>query len=270
MSPTLYVVLGIMTKPMAEKCDGGERLPGQLCAVAIMAKQSVPGRVKTRLVPPLTHEEAAEVNTCFLRDVSLNIVAAARHASIQGFAAYHPLGSEDFFRALLPGGFKLLPPKESGIGRSLFHSAQDLLAAGYRSVCLVNSDSPTLPTDFLVETVNRLNQPGDRVVLGPSTDGGYYLIGLKKFHARLFEEIDWSTERVYDQTIAHAREIGLEAVALPEWYDVDDHATLAMLLREIGLSGGVAAPNTAALFRSFGTSLVARLAASSGLTEAAS
>jgi rSAM/selenodomain-associated transferase 1 len=214
----------------------------QLCAVAIMAKASVAGTVKTRLVPPLTYEEAAELNTCCLRDVASNIVAAAAWVPIQGFAAYHPAGSERFFDDLLPEGFKLLPPKESTIGRSLFHAAQDLFAAGYRSVCLLNADSPTLPTEVLVETVRLLREPGDRVVLGPAADGGYYLIGLKRLHRRLFEEIDWSTERVYRQTLVRAGEIGVPAALLREWYDVDDDETLGVLAREIWLGPTPASP----------------------------
>ena len=217
-----------------------------------MAKASVAGAVKTRLVPPLTPEEAAELNSSFLADVADNIAIAATQASIQGFAAYHPSGSERFIAALLPDGFKLLPPKEPTLGRSLVHAARDLLAAGYGSACLVNADSPTLPTRLLVEAVRHLQEPGDRVVLGPAADGGYYLIGLKCFHPRLFEAIDWSTERVYRQTIARATEIGLSVAALAEWYDVDDEATLAVLARELlagpdangSYRGGYAAPNT--------------------------
>jgi len=226
----------------------------QLCAVAIMAKASVAGTVKTRLVPPLTYEEAAELNTCCLRDVASNIVAAAAWVPIQGFAAYHPPGCERFFDDLLPDGFRLLPPKEPTIGRSLFHAAQDLFAAGYPSVCLVNADSPTLPTEVLVEAVRLLREPGDRVVLGPAADGGYYLIGLKRFHRRLFEGIDWSTERVYRQTLVRAGEIGVPVVSLPEWYDVDNEETLEVLAREIRLGpaapspyrGGFPAPSTTA------------------------
>jgi rSAM/selenodomain-associated transferase 1 len=226
----------------------------EVCAVAIMAKASVAGSVKTRLVPPLTCEEAAELNTCCLTDVAANVEAAAKRIPIQGFAAYHPLGSEQFFENLLPGSFRLVPPKEPTIGRSLFHAARDLLSAGYRSVCLVNADSPTLPTELLVEAVCRLREPGDRVILGPAADGGYYLIGIKQFHARLFEEIDWSTERVYRQTIARAGEIGLTVASLREWYDVDDAETLAVLTRELrlgpaskdGYYGGYAAPATSA------------------------
>jgi hypothetical protein len=219
-----------------------------------MAKASVAGTVKTRLVPPLTHEEAAALNTCCLTDVAANILAAARQVPIQVFVAYHPLGCEPFFNDLLPAGFRLLPPREPTIGRSLFHAARDLFDAGYSSVCLVNADSPTLPTEFLVEAVRRLQESGDRVVLGPAADGGYYLIGFKQFHRRLFEEIDWSTERVFRQTLARAGEIGVTVASLPEWYDVDDEATLAMLAREIGpcrnaaslYLDGYGAPSTAA------------------------
>jgi hypothetical protein len=237
---------------------------GGFCAVAIMAKASVAGTVKTRLVPPLTHEEAAELNTCCLTDVAANIAAAAREAPIQGFAAYHPLGSESFFDDLLPVGFKLLPPREPTIGRSLFYAARDLFAAGYSSVCLVNADSPTLPTEFLVETVCRLREFGDRVVLGPATDGGYYLIGLKQFHRRLFEEIDWSTERVFRQTLARAGEIGLTVAPLPEWYDVDDEATLAMLAREIGPCRSAASPYLNGYRAPSTAAFLAKLAAGNG------
>jgi rSAM/selenodomain-associated transferase 1 len=227
----------------------------QFCAVAIMAKASVAGDVKTRLVPPLTCEQAAELNTCCLADIAANIAAAAASVPIRGFAAYHPAGSEEFFEDLLPDGFKLLPPKEPTLGRSLLHAARDLFAAGYGSVCLVNGDSPTLPTGLLVEAARRLQAPGDRVVLGPAADGGYYLIGMKQFHERLFEAIDWSTERVYRQTVMRAGEIGLPVAALAEWYDVDDEVSLTLLASELlpgpsaarCYNGGYPAPRTAAL-----------------------
>jgi rSAM/selenodomain-associated transferase 1 len=232
-----------------------------------MAKASVAGTVKTRLVPPLTYEEAAELNTCCLMDVAANIVAAARQVPIQGFAAYHPLSSEPFFDAVLPVGFKLLPPREPTIGRSLFHASRDLFDAGYSSVCLVNADSPTLPTEFLVETVVRLRESGDRVILGPAEDGGYYLIGLKQFHRRLFEEIDWSTERVFRQTLARAGEIGVTVAPLPEWYDVDDEATLVRLAREIGPYRSAAGPHRNGYRAPSTTAFLEKLAAENGGIE---
>ena len=242
-------------------------MPEEQCAVAIMAKASVAGRVKTRLVPPLTYQEAAELNTCCLTDVAASVAAAAREVPIQGFAAYHPPGSEPFFEDVLPDGFKLLPPREPTIGRSLFHAAHDLFVAGYDSVCLVNADSPTLPTEILVETVRRLRELGDRVVLGPAADGGYYLIGMKQFHRRLFEEIDWSTERVFRQTLARADEIGVAVAALPEWYDVDDEPTLAMLAREIGPRRTAIGPYINGYRAPMTTAFLVKLAARNGVIQ---
>ena len=205
-----------------------------VCAIAIMAKESEPGRVKTRLCPPLSPDEAAELNTRFLRDISANIALAAEQARVQGFAAYHPPGAELFFHGILPAGFKLLWPGEAGIGRALPLAAHDLLAhQGYGSMCLVNADSPNLPTEYLTRAAALLAEPADRVVLGPSDDGGYYLIGLSRFHARLFEDIAWSTERVLAQTLDRAAEIGLPVAMLPAWYDVDDGGMLARLAGDL-------------------------------------
>jgi rSAM/selenodomain-associated transferase 1 len=213
-----------------------------------MAKAPRRGEVKTRLVPPLSEADAALLSGCFIRDIAGNILAAARDAPIEGYVAYSPAGSEDLFRALLPDGIGLLPPRRVGLGHSLFDAAENLLAAGYGSACLVNADSPTLPTSVLVEAALALAPPGDRLVLGPAEDGGYYLIGLKQTHPRLFEEIDWSTERVFRQTLERAREIGLDTVTLGHWYDVDDVASLRRLALELdtGHPAGYAAPHTRA------------------------
>ena len=98
---------------------------------------------------------------------------------------------------------------------------------------VLNSDSPTLPTALLIETAAALARPGDRAVLGPSSDGGYYLLGLKAAHRRMFEDIAWSTARVAEQTLQRAREIDLEVHVLPLWYDVDDVDGLRRLNAEL-------------------------------------
>jgi hypothetical protein len=87
-----------------------------------------------------------------------------------------------------------------------------------------------------------LQQPGERVVLGPSADGGYYLIGLKRADPRLFEGVSWSTPDVYRQTVERVHAAGLELVELPTWYDVDDAATLSQLRAELlaGIAPGFA------------------------------
>ena len=206
------------------------------CAIAVMAKASIAGRTKTRLVPPLTEEEAATLNTVFLRDAADNILAAAAFCNISGWMAYAPTGSQPFFRAHLPDSIGLLETVAPTLGECLSHASAMFLAAGHAAACLINSDSPTLPVDYLIAAATALAAPGDRVVLGPSTDGGYYLIGLKRPHAELFENIAWSTDQVLVQTRMRAMALGLPIVELPMWYDVDDAEALLLLLDEL-LSG---------------------------------
>jgi uncharacterized protein len=214
----------------------GKRDTTACCGIAVMAKASLPGRAKTRLVPPLDYDDAAALNTAFLHDVFDNILLAASRAapdaSIAGYAAYGPPGSEDFFRSRFPT-IDLIEAWFPDFGACLLHAIEQMFARGHKAAVVLNADSPTLPTALLNETAAALAQPGDRAVLGPSSDGGYYLLGLKAAHRHLFEDIAWSTERVGEQTRERAREIGLELHVLPEWYDVDDVASLRRLHAEI-------------------------------------
>ena len=225
----------------------------QRCAIAVMAKAPRVGQAKTRLAAALSSEGAAALSASFIRDAVGNIAAAAKEAAIDGYVAYLPRDAESEFRQLVTDDVSLLPSRRAGLAASLYDAASDLLAAGYGSVCLVNSDSPTLPTSVLVEAARMLAAPGDRVVLGPAEDGGYYLIGLKRAHARLFEEIAWSTPTVFAQTIDRARELSLEPKVLPSWYDVDDLDSLRRLESELfGENGDGAiyhAPHTTAFLR---------------------
>ena len=203
------------------------------CALAVMAKAPRPGKVKTRLSPPLTLEESAALNICFLRDTTSNIADIVEQRPAAGLICYTPLGDETAFDGLLPESFSLIPQRGEAFGERLLAAAEDILACGYGAVCLIDSDSPTLPAMALELAVTALTQPGDRVVLGGSEDGGYYLIGLKRPHAMLFESITWSTASVYAETLDRVRNAQLELVELPKWYDVDDAATLALLEEEL-------------------------------------
>src|SRR6267378_1390377 len=98
----------------------------------------------------------------------------------------------------------------------------------------------------------------------PAADGGYYLIGLKKFHRRLFEAIDWSTERVYRQTIMRAAEIGVSVAPLAEWYDVDDEPSLAVLARDLLYTPGVKADHNGSYAAPRTTAFLAQLATKNG------
>jgi rSAM/selenodomain-associated transferase 1 len=226
----------------------------QRCAIAAMAKAPHAGRVKTRLTPPLTADQATQLSAAFLADVTANIALAGRDAPIDGFIAYAPAGSVAQFDGMVaPGtGFVLAdgehaaPPEIAGFGRCLYDAMHGLLALGYGAACLVNADGPTLPTAILVEAARALAAPRDRVVLGPADDGGYYLIGMRAAHAALFRDIAWSTGAVAEQTRARIDALGLECVVLPRWYDVDDPATLRALIAELdGAAGaGYRAPAT--------------------------
>jgi rSAM/selenodomain-associated transferase 1 len=221
------------------------------CALAVMAKAPRPGKVKTRLSPPLTPDQAAQLNICFIRDTTENIHQVMEGSNSAGIVVYTPVGDETAFDGLLPPGFLLLGQHGDGFGERLIHACEDLFACEFGAVCLIDSDSPTMPQAALLQAVEWLSRPGDRVVLGGSDDGGYYLIGVKRMHRRLFEQIDWSTERVLAQTLERAREIGLNAELLPSWYDVDDAATLERLRIELGEAGaGYDAKHTRAYLES--------------------
>ena len=150
-----------------------------------------------------------------------------------GIAVYTPVGAESAYTDILPADFSLLPQRGDKFGERLYFAVEDLFKCGFESVCLIDSDSPTVPAENFAEAVELLSTTEDRVVLGPSDDGGYYLIGVKKPHRHLFEQIDWSTERVLNQTIQRATEIGIEVKLLPTGYDVDDGASLRRLCNEL-------------------------------------
>lgn len=211
------------------------------CAIAVMAKAPRPGRVKTRLSPPLSAEQAMRLSAAFLRDVTENLAVAGGRAPIDGWVAYAPEGEATLFEGLLADGTQLLladgtapmPPGVHGFGQCLLQAVTELLARGYGAACVLNADSPTLPTSILVCLAEELLAPGDRAVMGPAEDGGYYVLGMKTPHHGLFADIAWSTDSVAEQTRAHARENGLGMVELPAWYDVDDPASLHRLVAEL-------------------------------------
>ena len=204
------------------------------CAIAIMVKTPRNGFSKTRLSPPLQSEEAAEISRRFLRDTSAAIEALMRDDQfVLGVAVYTPVGSEPQLAELLPAQFKMLAQRHGDLGSRLSGAAEDLFSLGFSAVCLVDSDSPTLPIENLRAMSATLKEGANQMVIGPCSDGGYYLLGMSRLYAKLFEEIDWSTGSVYQQTICRSKEINLPMVELPVWYDVDDKDSLYRLLSEL-------------------------------------
>jgi uncharacterized protein len=235
------------------------------CALALMTKAPRAGEVKTRLVPPLTSDEAAQLNRCFLQDTSAAISVCCSGGPRApnpgrpiafGIAVYTPIGAASDYTDILPVDFSLLPQRGQKFGERLYFAAEDLFKCGFDAVCLIDSDSPTIPANNFTRAVELLSSPEDRIVVGPCDDGGYYLIGLKQLHREVFEGIDWSTERVFEQTKRRAKQIRLGVRELPHGFDVDDRATLHRLCDE--LLGENARDNVAPQTKKFLRELVAR------------
>lgn len=205
-------------------------------AVAIMAKAPRPGTVKTRLCPPLLPTEAAALYRCFLLD---KIAAVGALADAQPVIAYTPDDARAEFEGLALG-FSLVAQAGRDLGERLHSTLAGLLAAGHAGAIAVDSDTPTLPAAFLQQAVHCLGRPGPDVVLGPTDDGGYYLIGVRRAHRELFDAVPWSTSDVLDVTQRRAAEAGLRVTCLPSWFDVDTPDDLERLRK--GLDGGTATP----------------------------
>src|SRR5258708_33568723 len=131
----------------------GNQIPAARCALAIMTKAPREGTVKTRLQPPLTPSEAAELNICFLRDIAAVISAGGERS--QGVGVFTPARSEKEYEGILPSHFDLLPRRGNGVGERLTNAAHDLLHVGLESCCLINSDSPTATAEALREGVTQ-------------------------------------------------------------------------------------------------------------------
>ena len=204
-----------------------------VAAISIVCKTPRSGASKTRLQPLLGPEGAAALSACFIRDVAAVVDAVPATVGRKGYAIYAPAGSEAALRPLLPADWGLVSREDADLGAVLLSSITGFLADGHDCALVINSDSPTLPSRLVALAIESLRAPGDRLVLGPATDGGYYLVGLKRPHARLFEAVRWSTPAVLPTTLDRAAEIGLPVTLLPTWYDIDDAETFGFLEAEI-------------------------------------
>jgi rSAM/selenodomain-associated transferase 1 len=213
-------------------------------ALLIMAKCPTPGRTKTRLAPALSPQQAATLYECFLRD-TIDLVRQV--PNVRPVVAYLPPGEQAYFAELAPD-FEYYQQEGPDLGARLDNGLTHYLSLGYRQVAAVNSDGPTLPLAYLIAAFEELGREAD-AVLGPSDDGGYYLIGLKRPAPRLLRGVRMSTPRVTIDTLALAAEEDLHVALLPSWYDVDDAQSLARLQAELATAPPEVAPHTQAFFR---------------------
>jgi uncharacterized protein len=226
----------------------------------IFAKEPVPGQVKTRFSPPLSPGDACRLYRSFLEDT---LEETARLPGMALALAYSPAGAADFFRRLAPAGTLRFPQEGEDLGERMLRAFAWGLAAGFETILLRGSDAPDLSGDVLLAARDKLAAGPAEAVIGPSLDGGYYLLGLKAPHPELFAGISWSTDAVLADTLKRAGELSLTLELLPYWRDIDTYADLLAFLerphppfrpgwrsdrtaRELLRAAGVAGPNEVA------------------------
>jgi uncharacterized protein len=186
--------------------------------LVVVAKAPVPGEVKTRLIPHLTSEEAADLYRCFLQDRMMTLDTLR---GVELAIAFTPADAGAMFVPFCRNGIVLFSQKGRDLGERLNHIFIEKLAGGYDAVSIIDSDTPDLPQWSIRESFKRLLSNQTDVVFGPCHDGGYYLVGMRQPHPELFDDIPWSTARVLSNTLEKARKIGVKTDLLPRWNDLD-------------------------------------------------
>lgn len=209
-------------------------MPPRAADVILLAKEPRSGFSKTRLAAGVGAARAAELSTAFLEDS----IAIARTHARKLFIAYAPDAARSDFEAMVPDA-TYLSQGDGDFGGRLDRAFATAFAAGAYRPVLIGSDSPTLPA-HLIAAARRLLATHD-IVLGPATDGGYYLIAMNKPHPQVFEGIDWGTSRVLAQTLRCIQRAGLSCATLPYWYDVDVAADLGVMAADPLLRSATAA-----------------------------
>jgi rSAM/selenodomain-associated transferase 1 len=210
--------------------------------VIVMVKAPRPGEVKTRLVPPLSEIAAASLATCFAQDTVLNAQLLVSSVLV----AYAPADARNDLQPILAADLLWFEQDGANLGERLDSVAEHVSSLGFTPFIILGADSPTLPTGLIQEALNVLSSGEADISLGPTEDGGYYLVGLRNPVQGLFQNIDWSTPSAYEQTAANAAKLRLRLHPLPSWYDIDTPADLTYLHDEMYSSEEVRlrAPNT--------------------------
>ena len=188
----------------------------------------------TRLCPPLTADEAAGVQRACIR---LLCERAFRVWPVRPTLVVSPDDSEDQFRELVGPYIPLLQQGEGDLGERLARAASHSFDAGATELMIIGSDSPTIPEQRVIDAREALDDSD--LVIGRCDDGGFYLLAIKRMHDDLFSEIEWSTERTADQTVARAKSIGMTVSEIAPWYDIDRVEDLARTAADIRSAGNV-------------------------------
>ena len=197
-------------------------------ALLVFVKLPVSGQVKTRLQPELSPELAAGLYRAMVDDV---FIALERPGQWDLVTFFSPLEQEHAFREWLPSSVTLVPQSGTDLGERIADAFEWSHAQGHSRTIIVGTDMPTLGSGVLSDAFEALEDA--EVVLGPSTDGGYYLVGLKEPRPELFKNVEWSTPEVLEQTIARIDDAGTRYHLLPEKTDIDTWQDALIVLEEI-------------------------------------
>jgi len=217
-------------------------------ALVILTKAPEPGQSKTRLVPPLSFEEAAELARALLLDQLQNL---AHLTTAQLFFAFAPPSAASFFAALLPRETSCFPQQGDSLGDRMRHAFEILFSRGFRHVFLIGGDLPAVPLETLADAVATLENKDSEVVLGPSLDGGYYLLGLSRLIPEIFEGIIWSQPDVLTLTTAKLVALNRKYKLISPWYDIDTMDDLRHLQADFAAGPAGFMENTLALLQKF-------------------
>jgi len=174
------------------------------------------GTVKTRLQPQLTPEQALTLYRAMAEDLVAKFRGAVEFDLQIHF--WPPDGVEEM-RQWLGDELVFLPQQQGDLGRKMQQAFADTFQQGYRKAVIIGSDLPTLDQSRIKEAFRQLETHD--AVLGPTDDGGYYLVALKTLHPELFASVSWSTERVFSQTLENARRANLRIAQLKKEADLD-------------------------------------------------
>jgi rSAM/selenodomain-associated transferase 1 len=195
--------------------------------LVVFVKDSIPGRVKTRLTPRITPDEAAKLYKAFTLDIISNARKLKRNSVNNVTVAYTPIGAEKAFRKLVKQPTNFLPQKGKNLGERMKNAFKQSFAEGAKRVVIIGTDSPTLPVSYIQKAFYVLKKIP--VVIGPTFDGGYYLVGLSRQNDDIFDGIEWGTSRVFGQTLTRIKSVNTQVYVLPPWYDVDTSEDLEFL-----------------------------------------
>jgi len=209
--------------------------------ILVFARAPVLGKVKTRLATQLEDRVVLQLYRCLI----LDLLETLDGLKLPIVICHTPADAGPLFRRWLPDRYGLMPQKGAHLGQRMAAAFQDVFAMGYRQAVLIGSDLPDLPGDYVSQAFSDLHTVD--AVIGPTADGGYYLIGFRgeTYCPALFETLAWGTPQVLTETLAIAKTENLHITLLPGWMDIDDPADVAAFLLRNQPSGS-AAPRTRA------------------------